>query len=181
MVLDLFSGRASVSAAGVAWALAAMLCVACYFVLSAHDHTGLPPLVLAGSGLCVGAVALVLARVLGWLQWTTSRAPVTYAGHHLAWWVPLVLLGLVSSAIPYVCGIEASRRLGSRLASFVALLEVLCAVLFAWLLLDELPVLAQGVGGVLVLAGVVLVKLGEGADGDSKPESALRDQVLLGT
>ena len=32
-------------------------------------------------------------------------------------------------------GIAAGRRLGSRLASFVALLEVLSAVVFAWLLL----------------------------------------------
>src|SRR5205814_1651088 len=89
---------------------------------------------------------------------------VTYAGKDVAPWVPLALLGLVSSTIPYVLGIEASRRLGSRLASFVALTEVLCAVLFAWALLGELPVAIQILGGALVLAGVVLVKLGEPAD-----------------
>ncbi len=32
---------------------------------------------------------------------------------------------------------------------------------FAWLLLDELPGWLQLAGGVLVLAGVVIVKLGE--------------------
>jgi drug/metabolite transporter (DMT)-like permease len=177
MVLDLFSGSASVSVIGVVWALVAMLCVVCYFVLSAHDHTGLPPLVLAGAGLCVGALALLGAWAVGMLDLTTSHDSVTYAGHDVAWWVPLVLLGLVSSAIPYVCGIEASRRLGSRLASFVALLEVLCAVLFAWALLGELPVLVQVVGGVLVLAGVVLVKLGERPDGEPQPHDPL-DQSL---
>ena len=41
--------------------------------------------------------------------------------------------------IAYTTGIAAGRRLGSRLASFVALLEVVAGVLFAWLLLDELP------------------------------------------
>jgi drug/metabolite transporter (DMT)-like permease len=164
MVLDLFAGGASVSVAGVVWALLAMVCVCCYFVLSAHDHTGLPPLVVAGVGLCVGAVTLLAAWALGMLDLTTSTAPVEYAGHDVAWWVPVVLLGLVSSAVPYVCGIEASRRLGSRLASFVALVEVLCAVLFAWALLGELPVLVQLLGGVLVLAGVVLVKIGEPAE-----------------
>ena len=57
--------------------------------------------------------------------------------------------------------IAAGRRLGSRLASFVALLEVLAALVFAWLLLGQLPDLLQLAGGVVVLAGVVLVKLGE--------------------
>jgi drug/metabolite transporter (DMT)-like permease len=60
-----------------------------------------------------------------------------------------------------VTGIAASRRLGSRLASFVALLEVLFALVFAWLLLDELPGPVQFAGATVVLAGVVLVKLGE--------------------
>ena len=89
---------------------------------------------------------------------------MTYAGTDVAWWVPALLLGLVSSALPYVAGIEASRRLGSRVSSFVALLEVLCAILFAWALLGELPGVTQAVGGALVLAGVVLVKLGEPAE-----------------
>ena len=49
---------------------------------------------------------------------------------------------------------------GDGLASF-QVLEVLAAVLFAWLLLGELPRTVQLAGGLLVLAGVVAVKLGE--------------------
>jgi drug/metabolite transporter (DMT)-like permease len=45
----------------------------------------------------------------------------------------------------------------------VALTEVLMAVLFAWLLLGQLPLPVQLAGGVLVLAGVVVVKAGERA------------------
>ena len=43
----------------------------------------------------------------------------------------------------------------------MALLEVLFALLFAWLLLGEVPRVVQVAGGVLILAGVVVVKLGE--------------------
>jgi drug/metabolite transporter (DMT)-like permease len=46
-------------------------------------------------------------------------------------------------------------------ASFVALLEVVAAVGFAWLLVDQLPGLSQLAGGVLIIAGVVAVKLGD--------------------
>ena len=76
----------------------------------------------------------------------------------------VLALGLVTAAIAYVTGIEAGRRLGSRLSSFVALLEVLMALVFAWLLLGELPRGVQLAGGLFVLCGVVVVKLGEGTD-----------------
>jgi drug/metabolite transporter (DMT)-like permease len=56
------------------------------------------------------------------------------------------------------------------LASFVALTEVLFALLFAWSLLGELPRLVQLFGGLVLLGGVALVKLGEGADADVSPE-----------
>jgi len=67
----------------------------------------------------------------------------------------------VTAALAYVTGIEAARRLGSRLSSFVALSEVLAALVFSWLLLDQVPHAVQFLGGALVLTGVVVVKLGE--------------------
>ena len=90
-----------------------------------------------------------------------TTTPATYAGRTVAVWVPLLGLGLVSAALAFTTGIAAIRRLGSRLASFVGLLEVLAGVGSAWLLLDELPGTVQLLGGLLVLAGVVGVKLGE--------------------
>ncbi len=91
----------------------------------------------------------------------TSAPGQTLGDVALPWWLLVGLLGVVTAALAYVTGIAAGRRLGSRVASFVALSEVLMAVLFAWLLLDELPTTAQLLGGLLVLAGVVLVKVGE--------------------
>ncbi|MGZ4454104.1 MAG: hypothetical protein ACXVWX_14395, partial [Nocardioides sp.] len=73
----------------------------------------------------------------------------------------------------YAAGIVAGRLLGARLASFVALMEVVSSALFAWLLLDELPVGVQVVGGLLILAGVVAVKLGEPAAGEPDAPDAL--------
>jgi len=66
-----------------------------------------------------------------------------------------------NAALAYVTGIAATRRLGSRLASFVALTEVLAALGFAWILLGQAPRPVQLLGGALVLLGVVIVKSGE--------------------
>ncbi|WP_370289923.1 DMT family transporter [Nocardioides sp.] len=169
LVLDLFSG-ADLSLVGVAWALGAMVGCAAYFIISADDTTGLPPLTLAAGGLVVGAVLLGGLGAVGVLPLAASTAAVTYAGVDVAWWVPLLVLGLVTAALAYVLGIAAGRALGSRLASFVALSEVVAGVGWAWLLLGELPGPVQLLGGLLILLGVVAVKLGEpGEDGAAGP------------
>jgi len=160
LVLDLVSG-AHPSTVGVLWALGAMVAVATYFVISADEANGLPPIVLAAGGLVIGGLALLGAGAVGVVPLQATTRDVTYAAATVPWWLPLLGLGLVTAALAYVTGIAASRRLGSRLASFVALLEVLAALVFAWLILDELPRGIQLVGGVLVLTGVVVVKLGE--------------------
>jgi drug/metabolite transporter (DMT)-like permease len=160
LVLDLISG-ADLSVAGVLWALAAMVGAATYFVISADEGNGLPPMVLAAAGLVVGTVVLGVLGLVSLLPMRASTDAVTYAGATVDWWVPLIVLGVVTAAVAYTSGIAAGRRLGSRLASFVALLEVVAGVLFAWLLLDELPRAVQLAGGALILAGVVFVKLGE--------------------
>src|SRR4051794_7023503 len=160
LVLDLLSG-AELSVVGVLWALAAMVGAAVYFVISANQGNGLEPLVLAWGGLVAGALGLGLLALVGLMPVHAAHTATTYAGHAVAWWVPLVTLGLVPAAVSYVTGIAAGRRLGSRLASFVALLEVVAGVAWAWLLLHQLPGVVQLLGGLLILAGVITVKLGE--------------------
>lgn len=161
LVLLLDLGGASVNLPGVLWSLGAMTGAAAYFILSADERDGLPPLVLAAGGLLVGGVVILVAGALGLVSMDVATSDVVLAETTVPWWVPVVGLAVVTAALAYVTGIAAVRRLGSRLASFVALTEVLAAVLFAWLLLGQLPATVQFLGGVFVLVGVVLVKLDE--------------------
>lgn len=169
LVLDVITGR-PVDPVGAAWALVGMTGAATYFVLGAHEAEGLPPIALAGGGMVVGAIGLSLGGLLGLIPMAFQSASVSLGGRPVPWWVDVLALGVLTAAIAYASGIAASRRLGSRLASFVALTEVLFALLFAWLLLGELPRLVQLLGGLVLLGGVALVKLGEGAEADVSPE-----------
>jgi len=162
LMLDVLSGR-SVDVGGILWAFGAMIGAAAYFVLSGRSDTGLPPIALAGSGLLVGAVGLTVAGAVGILPIAWNTDDVTYRFGTVPWFVPVLAIGIIATALAYVLGIASTRLLGSRLASFIALAEVVAALLFGWLLLDQLPNLLQGLGAVLVLAGVVVVKLGEPA------------------
>lgn len=161
LVLLLDLGGASVNLPGVLWSLGAMTGAAAYFILSADERDGLPPLVLAAGGLLVGGVVILAAGALGVVSMDVAAADVALGGASMPWWVPVIGLAVVTAALAYVTGIAAVRHLGSRLASFVALTEVLAAVLFAWLLLGQLPATVQFLGGLFVLVGVVLVKLDE--------------------
>lgn len=157
LVLDL-AGDVRVSLVGVLWGLGAALCLCVYFVLSESSDSSSPALLLTTVGTGVGAVVLVLAGLIGIVPLTVAAAPVTIAAQTLPWWVPIAALALVSAALAYVTGIEAVRRLGSSIASFVALSEVILAVVFAALLLGQIPTPIQAVGGILILAGIATVQ-----------------------
>jgi drug/metabolite transporter (DMT)-like permease len=129
-----------------------------YFVLSARIDDLLPPMVMAWAGLAIGAVALLVLGALGAVRLDASTADADFAGHHTSWIVPILGLSLVAAVIAYTSGIGAARLLGARLASFVGLAEVLFAVIFAWLLLGQRPSVLQGLGGLVVLAGIALVR-----------------------
>ena len=119
------------------------------------------------------------ARADGLLPLAANTGDVRLADATVAWWTPVVLLGVVTAGLPYVAGIAAGRRLGSRLVSFVSLLEVVAGVIFAWLLLDQVPEAMQLVGGASILLGVVVVRLGETASGtgDSRTRPTHGDLV----
>ncbi|WP_217180695.1 DMT family transporter [Streptomyces sp. AC495_CC817] len=162
LMLDVLTG-AQVNLGGILFALGAMVGAATYFVLSGRGDTGLPPIALAGLGLLVGALGLTIAAATGLLpfEWTTND--VEYSMVTVPWFVPVIAMGVVATALAYSLGIASTRMLGSRLASFIALSEVVAAMVFGALMLGQVPGPAQALGGALVLAGVIVVKLGEPA------------------
>ncbi|MGB6022079.1 MAG: DMT family transporter [Ornithinimicrobium sp.] len=160
LVLDVF-GVASISLIGVLWGMLAAVGLAAYFIVSADDSHDVPPLAIATGGLMLGTVALAVAGWVGLADWEWNTAEVRLAGTVMPFWVSLLGMGVAAAAIAYGLGVIATRAIGSKMASFFGLTEVLFAVLFAWLLLGQLPGLIQLLGGAVILTGVVAVKLDE--------------------
>jgi drug/metabolite transporter (DMT)-like permease len=180
LVLDVFGG-VRIDGIGVVWGLVAALGLTSYFVMSGSSHdTALPPLTLAGGGLVVGAVAFGVLGLVGVLPMEFHTAQVELGGTALPWWSAILELAAIAAAMSYVSGIVAARMLGAKLASFVGLSEVLFAVLLAWLLLGELPRAVQLLGGLFILAGVVVVRAEEsGSERGSAAEADLSVGVPL--
>ena len=159
-------GGGALDPVGIALGVAAMVCCAGYFVIAALPSDGLPPVALAAAGLLVGSALLGLLGLTGLVPFTATADDVVVLGSTVPWWVPMLVVGLVATSLAYATSITASSMLGSRLASFVGLLEVAAAAIWAWVLLDEQLTALQLVGGALIVAGIVAVRADTSAEAD---------------
>ncbi|OBF88769.1 hypothetical protein A5790_22590 [Mycobacterium sp. 852002-51152_SCH6134967] len=165
LVLDVFSG-AHINVVGVGWGLAAAVCAAGYFLMSASagypgHGDGISPVTLAAAGLIVGSVAVTLLGLIGIMPLTFTASDTVIAGYTTSWFVPVIALGVIATAVAYTLGIMGIARLRPRFASLVGLSEVMFAVLAAWILLGEAITPTQAVGGAIVLAGLALARAGD--------------------
>jgi drug/metabolite transporter (DMT)-like permease len=162
LVLVVDISGASFDLIGTLLALAAAVCVCAYFVISERAGDDLPPLALAAGGLLVGAAFMGILIASGIMPFDAPAIEVVLAGTEVPWFVPLLWVAGIATTLGYALGVMAVPRIGSRVASFVGLSEVLFALGFAWIFLSEVPAPIQFVGGALILAGVVLVRLDAG-------------------
>lgn len=148
---------------GYLFAAAAAIGCALYYVIAARPAQGLPPVAFAAFGLLVGAASLGLVGASGLVPFQAVLTEVSAGGVEVPWWLPLVLLA-ATTAVGYATSIAASQTLGSRLMSFVGMLEVVFASGFAWIVLGEQLGPLQILGGALILTGIACVRAEKKAD-----------------
>ena len=159
LVLVIGPGGGSLDPLGLAFAAIAMIGVCVYYAIGEKAAEQLPPIALVAAGFVVGAVALGITGAVGLLPMEAVFIDVPFLGGSAPWWVPLLTVGVVSTAFAYVAGIAAIGMLGSRLAAFLGLSEVVFAGIVGWLLLGEALGPVQIFGGLLILAGIVCVRM----------------------
>lgn len=147
----------AVDLAGLLLAFAAAIGCAVYFVVAARPSGGLPPVALAGFGLLLGGLTLGSAGLLGMVPVRMTFTQVNLLGAPVPWWVPLTVVAFFGTAVAYATGIYGSGKLGSRLASFVGLLEVVFASILAWIVVGEALTPLQTAGGALILTGIAVI------------------------
>ena len=139
-----FSAGGTRQLLGTFVALAVPLAAAANWTLLQHlKRQDDPPDMLCA--VLVGALLSVAVTLpLAW--------PLAATAHDLSL---LALLGVFQLAIPCLMAVAAARVLSAPEVSLLALLEVVCGVLWAWLGAGEAPSAAVLGGGALVLAALV--------------------------
>ncbi len=106
-------------------------------------------------GTVLGALFVVLVNIGG----------ISEFGHlSLKGWLAVVWLGSASSAFIYYAFAKVMREISATAAMSASTVVTTSSVLVAWLVLGDRPTLVQVLGGVVVLAGVVLVTRRSAAD-----------------
>ena len=108
-----------------------------------------------------GALGLGVLALVGVLPLAATFGTVQLLGAETSWIVPVLGITIVAAVVAYSLGIVAVQRLGPKVASFVSLTEVLFSVLASWILIGDVPAPIQALGGVLIVAGVLLVRVDE--------------------
>lgn len=150
-------GGVSLPLIGLIIAFGGSVGCAIYFTVAATPSDDLPPVALAAAALVIGGIALATVGATGMLPFAFTFTNVHLLGGSQPWWVPLVVIGVISTALAYASSVASSEILGSRLSSFMGLLEVVAAGLYAWILLGQDLRWPQLVGGVLILGGIALI------------------------
>jgi inner membrane transporter RhtA len=138
--------RATLTFAGVGFALLAAVAWACYILLSAHTGRRWPGISGIAIASMVGAIALAPPAIL---EAGSAMLDSTVLALGVA-------VGLLSSVIPYSFELIALRRIPPRLFSILMSLEPAAAALAAMIVLGEFLSLVQW----LAMACVVIASIG---------------------
>jgi len=143
---------------GLLFAGGAAIAQASFFLLSDAAKDDVEPLALIAIGGVVGFLALSLIAQPWTLPWSILAGDITIAGVQTTAMVSVVWLGLIATALAYVTGVAAIRRLSAPVAGGVAYLEVVTAIVLAWLLLGEALSSVQLAGALVVITGAYLAQ-----------------------
>ena len=84
-------------------------------------------------------------------------------------WLPLLGLGVIATAVAIQTFYAGVKRVGGARASLISTVEPVYTILLAMILFGESLEPVQVVGGVLVLAAVILAETGRPASADQQP------------
>lgn len=94
-------------------------------------------------------------------------------------WLLLAYVVLLGTVVPFVLFVSALHHVPATRVTIVAMLEPVLAALIAWAWLEEELGAVQIVGGLVVLAGVVLAQTARAADGQKPPETATMSRGVV--
>ena len=119
------------------------------------------------SGLSLSALALAMVSII-YAPFAFFSLPADIAkGPEIAWWISIVVLGAVSSAIAFVLFFELIKHVGPRRATLITYLNLLVASVLGIVFLSE-P-LTTG-----ILIGLPLVVVGSYLAGRDRPPHTTR-------
>ena len=161
-IVNIFGGAASLSSAGVAFALAGAVAYAVYVLLAEHVVGGRDPVSLLGYGFLFAALFWSVLAPWWTFPGTRVTASTSLFGHlesvHLPVWSLAAWMIVLGTIVPFFLLVSALRHLSASRVAIVAMLEPVAGAFVAWAWLGESLDGLQLVGAAVVLAGIGLAQ-----------------------
>jgi drug/metabolite transporter (DMT)-like permease len=142
-----FEGNMLVFIAGILWAF--------YVVLLTKELNGTKLLVSATGAVIVETAVFLLPIML----LLTKDYSIGSAGTMAA-----LYAGTFCTALAFVLYSMGLKQLGATMSSVILLVEIVFGILFAILLLGEMPTVATAIGGAMILLSVILISMNQSED-----------------
>ncbi len=171
VLLVLFGGATGagpgVDPLGIVLALAAAASQVVFITVSRHGYTRVPAaaatlVILAASAVGASVIAVLVGQGGSLIEPLVSLEP----------WPVLLLSGVVAAGISSLLFLTAIRSIGGTRTGILMLWEPVVGVFLAGLWLGEVITPVQAVGGVLVLAGALVLQLQSDEEHEPLTESA---------
>lgn len=154
-VPNLFNGFEGVDPLGVVFVLANAASYALYILLSGRVVRGVKNLAAASAWSITGSFIYVVLLIV----FRALTGDATIFPPNLNVWAGLIGLSAISTVIPIFAFYAGMSRLGAARASIISMLEPVLTLVWAVIIQRESLEAVQMLGGVFILASVVLLQL----------------------
>jgi drug/metabolite transporter (DMT)-like permease len=157
---------------GVLFAMASMTTLVFMYLLGDKASQGRDPMSLLMWAFIFASIFFAILRPWGDFPWDSLHAQVTpFEGGTSVYpiWPFFTFMVLIGTLTPYILVINSIRHIGGPGASIMGMTEPPIAAIAAWIVLGEVFVPIQMLGGVIMLVGIVVAERAR----EQSPDEAL--------
>jgi drug/metabolite transporter (DMT)-like permease len=148
-----FEGNMLVFGAGILWAF--------YVVLLTRELKGTKLLVSATAAVIIETTVFLVPVMLLLTRDYSIESTGTLAA---------LYAGIFCTALAFVMYSYGLKRLGATMSSVILLVEIVFGILFAIMLLGEMPTMATAIGGAMILLSVIVISMNQSEDAKAHQE-----------
>ena len=147
---------------GVAWAIMAAVCLSIYFLIGEHTQRKRDAMSTLFYTFAVAAIFWAIMNLINPGKVIDINLEFNLSGNLSAFsmpvWAGLLWIGIMGSFIPMLLDYIALGNLSATAVGVIATAETVFATVFAWAWLNESMTTLEVIGGLIVVAGIILAE-----------------------
>ena len=147
---------------GVAWAFMAAVCLSIYFLIGEHTQRKRDAMSTLFYTFAVAAIFWAIMNLINPGKVIDINLEFNLGGNlsgiSMPVWAGLLWIGIMGSFIPMLLDYIALGNLSATAVGVIATAETVFATVFAWAWLNESMTTLEVIGGLIVVAGIILAE-----------------------